>query len=113
MHSVKRYVVLAIIVLAIVGLSFELVSNPIGLLKSLLVVVGIVTVFYFIFRFIMERRTFRPSSHPYRPPTRAQLLKAKRTSKANRKPAMKYRKGQPHLTVIEGKKNKKKSRALF
>ncbi len=128
MRSFKGYFTLAILILAFLGLTYELLSNPVGLITRILVGIGIVAVLFLIYRLITEKR--RTYSSQYQHPTRAQLAKAKRTSSMNRKPSSLSahkskstrnkplnraltRKDPPHLTVIEGKKNKKKSRALF
>lgn len=134
MRSYKGYLILVILIFAIIGLTFELLSNPVGLLTKILVGIGILTIAVFIYRFIMTKRAGGSfsSSNQYQQsrPTRAQIAKAKRTSQGKMKnpsppflhkgkdgkpkPARAInRKNTQHLTVIEGKKNKKKSRALF
>lgn len=114
MRSAKTYLFIAVLLFALVGFSLELLANPIGLLTSLLVVVGIAAIFYFIFRHLLEKRTFH--SYYYRPPYQAKLIKAKPPSESHKVITAKKRPRRsrpPHLTVIEGKKNKKKNRALF
>ncbi len=97
--------------------------------------VGFIAVFFLIYRWFMARRYGTPLFPSQSGPSRAQLRKAKRTSlnrqsspsktaafkpkttnvvSAKKKPARPKRRREDHnLTVIEGKKNKKKNRAFF
>lgn len=135
-----RYIIPVILIFAFVGLGFELLFNTLGFLTRILMIVGFIAVIFLIYRWVMAKR-YGTSLFPQRSgPTRSQLRKAKRTStkRANtsasssatapafiqkRKPnqAVKHKSARPaknrkeahHLTVIEGKKSKKKSRAFF
>ncbi|NEU29615.1 SoxR reducing system RseC family protein [bacterium LRH843] len=132
MRSFMKYIIPMVLILAVIGLGFELLTDPLGFVSSILISIGFIAVIYFVFKWVMAKRhgTSLFSSPPG--PTRAQLQKAKRTStkqrpapsplnrgKEIRASKAKYarsainRKEGHHLTVIEGKKNKKKNRAFF
>ncbi|MED4080208.1 SA1362 family protein [Halalkalibacterium halodurans] len=136
MHRTFHPLVLLVIGLAIVGFVTMLFTNPLGLLRQLIMVAVIAAIIYFVFRWIVSRRYGSPvKGQGANRPTAAQIRKAKRTStvqkqkegksfgmfsdrtpsstKRKKSPALKRRDENPHLTVIEGKKNKKKNRALF
>ncbi len=95
-------------------------------------IVGFVAVIFLAYRWYMARKYGTPIFPTQTGPSRAQLKKAKKTSqkpspstpatfkakssslKEKRKPSRpKTRREGHNLTVIEGKKNKKKKRALF
>ncbi|WP_100404770.1 hypothetical protein [Bacillus solitudinis] len=122
-----------VLVMALIGV----VVNPLGLLRQLLFMTAIIAIIFFLYRLYISRR-YGTSLFPKREgPTKAQLRKAKRTTTvqsshlkrksslkgpngrkaSTRKPhsrsPLKTRREDHNLTVIEGKKNKKKSRAFF
>jgi threonine/homoserine/homoserine lactone efflux protein len=117
-------IVLTIIGLAILGI----VSNPAGLVKQLATFAIIALVFYLLYKMFTHsnrntngkssyNRAARKSAKKYASTTKQegnsstkksapiQLLNPKATTVKKRK--------QTHLTVIEGKKGKKKDRASF
>ncbi|MDQ0208981.1 SA1362 family protein [Alkalicoccobacillus murimartini] len=129
-----------LIILALIGFITSIINDPLQVLRSILIFAGIAAAIFFIYRFYMSRKYGVPIFHSNEGPTRAQLKKAKRTStvrsagpvnhsklkpattkqmKRNQKPFKKVasRRSGPQLTVIEGKKNKfkskKKNRASF
>lgn len=136
MRSFMRYITPVILILAFIGLGYELLFNPLGFLTRMLMIAGFVALIYLIYRWIIAKR-YKTSLFPARTgPSRAQLRKAQRTSskrtstsassptfinkgkeikagKSKSARATKNRKDAHHLTVIEGKKNKKKNRAFF
>jgi hypothetical protein len=130
-----KYIIPAVLIFAFIGLGFELLYNPLGFLTRILVMVGFIAVIFLIYRWVMARRYGTPLFPSQSGPSRAQLRKAKRTStkrqpspiktaafkpktpnvvSAKKKPVRPKRRREDHnLTVIEGKKNKKKNRAFF
>ncbi|MED1564099.1 SA1362 family protein, partial [Alkalihalobacillus alcalophilus] len=140
MHRALQIAVPIIIVLAVIGLSHQIVTNPLGLLRTLLFIALFIGGIFLVYRLFMMRRygtSFIPKKQG---PTRKQLQKAKRTSTVQKNGSAKSsfrnsgrqttnstitpikkkttkstanRKREHNLTVIEGKKNKKKNRALF
>ncbi|GAE36326.1 SA1362 family protein [Halalkalibacter akibai] len=136
MRSIMKYIVPGVLVLAFIGLGYELIFNPLGFLTRILMIVGFVALFFLIYRWFMSRRYGTPLFPSQSGPSRAQLQKAKRTStqrhtsaspttvlRPNKKittvpkkrpvRVVKKRRENHNLTVIEGKKNKKKNRAFF
>lgn len=136
MRSIMNYIIPAVMIFAIIGLGYELIFNPLGFLTRILMMIGFIAVIFLIYRWFMARRYGTPLFPTQSGPSRAQLKKAKRTSvkrtapvppasvfkgkkvtsvQTKKKPmrtGTKRREGH-HLKVIEGKKQKKKSRALF
>ncbi|WP_017726995.1 SA1362 family protein [Halalkalibacterium ligniniphilum] len=132
MRQAFHPLILTIFGLAILGLISSLITDPVGLLTQVVTVVAIAALLFFLFQRFMAQRNGGRVGGSQRPSS-AQLRKAKRTSTAAKvekrptslpaklkqakkqtlkKPSKKRREGS-HLTVIEGKKNKKKNRALF
>lgn len=119
--------VVTIIGLAILGLGYQLITSPGAFITRMLMMVGVVVVLFFLVtRFIMPRIAGNVSSHgqtdkKYAQAQRAQQKARKRTATPHQKSEMKSKKRtsrplvkrQPDvkLTVIEGKKNKRKNRA--
>ncbi|GAE31860.1 SA1362 family protein [Halalkalibacter hemicellulosilyticus] len=132
MNSIMKFILPIIIGLSIVGLIISL-FNPLALLRQLLWVIVIVGLIFFVYRLVMSRRYGTPLFPSRSGPTRAQIRKAKKTSqhhnkqhpskrhtnvqpiRSKKKPEPLIRKKRPdhNFKVIEGKKNKKKNRALF
>ena len=115
--------VLTIIGLAVLGLGWRLVTSPGSFIMQILVTVGIVAIVLFLFRrFVMpkiigdqngynsQQGAFTQKSQPGKRP--ASMKNHKKEKKKSSRPLMK-RQSNVKLTVIEGKKNKKKNRALF
>lgn len=117
-----------IMLLSLAGffLAMELFQNPGGLFKSLLIIVGAATVFYLVFRFFIQDRigggrsdaryskAVKQSKKKYpaaKPKTNVTPLIGKDSNRV--KSSAQKRKSSSHLTVIEGKKGKKKNRAFF
>ncbi|WP_088104712.1 SA1362 family protein [Halalkalibacter urbisdiaboli] len=136
MRRAMQIIVPFVLIMAFIGLGYELFFNPLGFLKQLLFIAGFVAVVYLLYRWYLSRR-YGTSLFPSRQgPTKAQIRKAKRTSTVSqpifkRQPNVKgpnrrkaqtkrshqrsplKRRDDHNLTVIEGKKNKKKNRAFF
>lgn len=120
------YIVLGLIILAAIGMAGSLLANPAGFLQRIAVVVLIGAAIYFVVkRFYLtkpekrEQRAFvkaakkskkrlQQQKDSVQNPRRsgATITSMKKTLKTKKKPSA-------HLTVIEGKKGKKKNRASF
>ncbi len=114
----------SVIVLGIIGLIGALTSDPIGFLQSIAVFALVGLVIFFIFRLIVR-------ANPQKKEQQAFIKAAKKSKKrlqsktgdmqtkssslgslASLKKSKKIKKKSPiHLTVIDGKKGKKKNRA--
>ncbi|KAF0994541.1 SA1362 family protein [Geobacillus sp. TFV-3] len=105
------------ILLGTLGIVYTLFAHPTVLFRQLLFVALFLAAIYLFYRFVYQRRTDQD---------RLSYLKAVRQSKklhprsgrkqakpAKLKRPLKKRTAIPHLTVIEGKKGKKKNRASF
>ncbi|QKS70947.1 hypothetical protein FLK61_29945 [Paenalkalicoccus suaedae] len=115
-------VVVVILGFALLGIA----NNPWSFITSIFLAIGFIAILYFVFtKFLQPRMMGGRDQAPYRaavaaqkqPPTKKKptSLKAKqkeRKKNSQSKPIMR-RQSDVKLTVIEGKKNKKKSRALF
>ncbi|WP_018923810.1 hypothetical protein [Salsuginibacillus kocurii] len=131
---VRQPVLFLIFGLAILGLGHQLLNNPVGLLLSLAIGAAIAVGLYFLFtRVIMKRfsghyggggMSAQSKGAPSSSPKSQQVFKksmqqqqpAARQSQPQKRKAQRSaarRKEDPNLRVIEGKKNKKKNRALF
>jgi hypothetical protein len=136
MRSIMKYIIPCVLLFAFIGLGYELLFNPLGFLTRILMMVGFIALIFVIYRWVMARRYGTPLFPSQSGPSRAQLRKAKRTStqrqsssptkvvfgnrkvtpvSSKKKPVsvVKKRREDHNLTVIEGKKNKKKNRAFF
>lgn len=116
------YIVSGLIALAIIGVSSSIISNPAGFLKRIAVILLVGAVIFFIFRRVMQ-------AGPGKSEQRAFVRAAKKSKKryhlqdsaktSNRKSSggsltsikKPRKKSSAHLTVIQGKKGKKKDRA--
>lgn len=119
--------VMIIIGLAIFGFFFRLIYHPLQLLTQIALYVGVAALIFFLYkRFMQNRYGVGGGKSPQRPSS-FQIKKQKKTQKKGNviphsrngqlvkrstRPLTK-RSPSPNLTVIEGKKGKKKNRALF
>ncbi|MFD2446026.1 SA1362 family protein [Bacillus sp. CGMCC 1.16607] len=111
---------ISMILLALIGVVSSLVQNPAAFLQRIAVMILIGLTIYFVFK-----RFYKPS--PAKKEQKAFLRAARKTKrKVHRKKTDEgtkthtltkltpiRKKSSAHLTVIEGKKNKKKNRASF
>ena len=125
-NRTSNLLVAGLLILALIGITDLLIENPIGFLQKIAVMGFIVAAIYFVVRLIFkanpqkkEQRAFlkaarqskkrlqkRGGEPPMRNPLPGTLSPLKKASKMKKKtPA--------HLTVIDGKKSKKKNRASF
>ncbi|EMT47186.1 SA1362 family protein [Anoxybacillus flavithermus] len=102
-----------LIVLAIFGLTYRLWNDPIQLLKQAMIIVLIVAVFYAIYKWIQRQRFDHSYQKAVKQSKKLHHQKTKPTSKKQPRPTALKKKHATHLTVIEGKKGKKKNRASF
>ncbi|RUQ28470.1 hypothetical protein ELQ35_12290 [Peribacillus cavernae] len=117
-----------IIALAALGLASQLFHNPWGLFRSILIMALVAGIVYFIYKRLTkgkpnkrEQRAFVKAARQSkkRHKTKKAAFKGKRDNIASfslaksSKKLNTRKKSEAHLTVIEGKKNKKKNRALF
>jgi len=119
--------VYAVIFLALFGFGYNMIADPTGLLKNVLMILGfavlISVAFYFLF--MKKRQVAAPSSdmkkykqavkqsqQKYKKPAppASNVIKHKQVSKIKKKT---QKKRSSHLRVIEGQKTEKKDRALF
>lgn len=122
-NQISFYIVLGLIVLAAIGIISMLVQDPGGFIKMIAGMALIVAVIYFLFRRFSqtspsknhEQRAFKKAAKrsKKRFQTKENTSPAKRSSIGSLSAARKKRKDTSHLTVIEGKKGKKKNRASF
>ncbi|MFZ4452126.1 SA1362 family protein [Salibacterium aidingense] len=115
--------------LAVLGLGYQLVTNPLGLLTYLLVGAAVAVGLYFLFTRVIMKRTsmnqYQKAAGPraangkagsphkkYQKAAKQQQAKMKADKKRSPRSVSK-RRNDHNLTVIEGKKNRKKNRALF
>ncbi|MGY4690254.1 SA1362 family protein [Salibacterium sp. K-3] len=121
-------ILLVVFGLAVLGLGYQLVTNPIGVLTYILVGTAVAVGLYFLFtRVIMKRVSLNqyqkaagPKASSGRPVSsdkkyqKAARQQAKNKTGPKRPPRTgAKRKNDHNLTVIEGRKNRKKNRALF
>jgi len=115
---------LVIIVLAVIGFFSMLINNPMALLTSLVITATVVGFFLFIFHLITGyRNSFQRQNTNKGSVERRAYMKAAKYSQrkygkkqtARKQDTFRHtirRRNAPYLTVIEGKKGKKKDRAL-
>ena len=113
-------VALIIIAIAFWGLVHQLLNNPKALFTQILIFAVVGGILFFLYRrFISKRFNLnRPMKiKPSPSATRNNVVPHQRNSaQAKRKSSTRSlakRRSAPNLTVIEGKKNKKRNRALF
>jgi uncharacterized MnhB-related membrane protein len=110
-----------VISLAVVGILYQLITSPRQLFTTILIGAAVVAVFYFIFRRTSSgvngkyRKAVKQSQKRYgnnqkQPKAPPLFSNNKKNAKST---AQKRKTREHHLTVIEGKKNKKKNRASF
>ena len=102
-----------LIILAIFGVSYRLWNDPIQLLKQGLIIIFVVVVFYGIYKRIQKQRMNHSYQKAVKQSKKLLHQKTKPTSKKQPRPTALKKKHATHLTVIEGKKGRKKNRASF
>ncbi|PWN76293.1 SA1362 family protein [Bacillus paranthracis] len=120
-----------IIGLAIFGLVSSVITDPMGVLRNIGIMLAVVGIFYLLYKMFTNSSGSANSQSSYK---RAAKQSSRKHGKQNIAPlsnsffksnasndkgkkgnlsSLKRKRKQSHLTVIEGKKNKKKDRASF
>ena len=119
------YLIYGVIALAVLGLFSKLFTNPLGLLMNIAIIAAVAGLIYFVYTRLTQGKTDRREQRAFRKAVRHSKKRSKeRVSKRNNVTSMTSakshnhkikprKKSDAHLTVIEGKKNKKKNRASF
>lgn len=125
------YIVFGLIGLAVIGLLSKVIYNPAGFFKGIAIMLGVAAVVFLLVKLLYkpspakrEQRAFikaakksakRNQQKDPTPQNRMKLKPKKKSNLTSIKSARRLRKKneRPQLTVIEGKKGKKKNRASF
>lgn len=120
-NRTSMYIVSGLIVLSVIGIFSKLWNDPVGVLKTLAVVALVGAVIYFLVRRFsgsgpgkQHQRAFQKAAK--RSKKRFQAKEANASSKRSKIRSLasaRKKKDASHLTVIDGKKSKKKNRASF
>lgn len=106
-----------ILVLGIIGLAVTVISQPFRLVRFLLISAIIIGIFFLVMRnFGLPNQSMRKEQRAFIKAARQSKKRIKRGQKkvdSKKKQAVRKRyTSSTHLTVIEGKKGKKKNRAI-
>ncbi len=130
-HLSRRVVqplIYVIIGLAAIGFFWKLLSDPMGLFTQLLITAAIAVLVFFLVRKLMAKRMGQQSSSYQRAVKQSSKLKKKKSAPRRnashlrvipskrlvpKKRSLQEDKKENPFTVIEGRKGKKKNRALF
>jgi thiosulfate reductase cytochrome b subunit len=115
------YLILSI---AILGFAYQLIVQPMELIKEFIIWAIVLGVIYFIYRIATRNRmnseysaflkAAKKSKRRYKNRAASNpLKKGKQYGKTSKSAILKKKRDHSHLTVIEGKKNKKKNGTLF
>lgn len=116
--------ILCVLGLSVIGLFYRLYTDPVGLFsQALFMIIFAAIVFFLVKKFLAHKlrnsthyssQQFQPKKTNYKGSSHSNVIphKKRKESKKFSRPLMKKR-TEVNLTVIEGKKNKKKNRALF
>lgn len=121
-NRTSKYLVTGLIVLSIIGIVSKLISDPVGVIKTLAVVALVGAVIYYLVRRFsgtspgkQQQRAFLKAAKRSK-----KRFQAKETSSSSKRSKIRSlasarykKKDASHLTVIDGKKSKKKNRASF
>lgn len=126
LNRIISYVIYGVIALGILGLLSKLFTNPLGLLKNIVFIALIAGIVYLVYTRLIQGKTDRKEQLAFRKAVRQSKKRNKdRTSRAKKNNVASmtstkfthkiksHKKSDAQLTVIEGKKNKKKNRASF
>ncbi|ANB58976.1 hypothetical protein GFC29_1674 [Anoxybacillus sp. B7M1] len=112
-----------VLLLGAFGLAFTLFSEPVILLRRIIFIGLTIAIIYVLFRWISQRRFNKENAAYLRAVNQSKKLHVNRDRRPSAKALSYSKKGthhrlpkkrtSSHLTVIEGKKGKKKNRALF
>lgn len=124
-NRISMYIVWGLIILAAIGVAGSYMANPTGFLKNIAIMLAIGAAIYFIVKYFnrsnpekREQRAFVKAAKQSK-----KRLQQKDTVRSTRRASQSIttikknlkskKKPTAHLTVIEGKKGKKKNRASF
>jgi prepilin signal peptidase PulO-like enzyme (type II secretory pathway) len=108
-----------------IGFAHRLLNQPADMLRQLLFIALLIAVVYVVYQLITRRRTGKEYSAYIKAVNQSKRLHHERdkktlpkTARANSnkkgtRPSLQKKRKTTHLTVIEGKKGKKKNRAFF
>ncbi len=126
MNRRVNWIVMVVILLGFIGFVTTLVSDPLWLLKQIAIYAAIAGFIYLIYRMVSKRKLGKEHSSYLKAAKQSKrrfddrsnrssnIRNISQAKKAKKASAIKKKKQQPsHLTVIEGKKGKKKNRAFF
>lgn len=114
----RNLIISGIFIFAVIGLGSYLINNPVGLFKQLLFMGAGVVAVLIIYRIWTNRSQGGRDRNAFAKAAKQSKLRAKKkksvaqTSNHFRNRPLRKR-STAHLTVIEGKKSKKKDRAIF
>lgn len=131
--SRRMYNPLALILIGLgaVGFVVKVVTDPLGMLKILAFAVAIAAIFFLLYKRFIRKTSVRGTSSYQRAAKQSSKLRKRQTRKPRRpshlkvvntrnllpkklyKDSLQKRKKDHNLKVIDGKKRKKKNRALF
>ena len=136
-NRIVNYIVYGVIGLAVIGLVSKVIFNPASFFKGIAIIVGIGAVVFLLVKLLYkpspakrEQRAFvkaakrsakRKQQKDFSPQGRMKIQASKSTkpkknsnlTSLKKARALKKKTAHPQLTVIEGKKGKKKNRASF
>lgn len=116
--------ILCVLCLSIIGLFYRLYTEPIVVMSEVLFMIAFVAIIFFLMKKFSAHK-FGASTKYSSPYQQAKRKNSRRTAESNVVPHKKKKdskkvtrplikkRTEVNLTVIEGKKNKKKNRALF
>ena len=122
-NKFSTYAVAGLIILAVIGVVSSLFTNPIAFLKGIAITIGIAVVIILLIRLYYNRGQNKQQNRSFVKAAKqsSQKHKINRSAppKPNHNPIASFNKlrirkkseEKPRLTVIEGKKGKKKNRA--
>ena len=124
-RSISSYIVYGIVVLGLIGLVSRLIYNPAGLFKQFLIMAITAGIVYLIYKRLTKGKPDNREQRAFLKAAKRSKKRLKQKSGSNsrdniasfsvaksKKTIKPRKKSDIHLTVIEGKKNKKKNRAF-
>jgi hypothetical protein len=122
MNRASKYIVSGLIVLAIFGFAFQLFTDPLSVLTMLATIALVGALIYFLVTRLTSSSSGRQQQRAFqkaakrskkRFQTKDTTVSSKRSKIRSLASARNKKKDASHLTVIDGKKGRKKNRASF
>ncbi len=122
MYRASKYIVSGLIVLAIFGFAFQLFTDPLSILTMLATIALVGALIYFLVTRLTSSSSGRQQQRAFqkaakrskkRFQTKDTNVSSKRSKIRSLASARSKKKDASHLTVIDGKKGRKKNRASF